>query len=110
MDVRLHKVIWSLYRVSRLGGFLHLKTINVLIHLSLQIGPNGYYFAIDPNGYVLLHPNLQPKVSSLYFMGLEMLYYISVYAINLYSSCKNLQISRWCLLLSNYFVFSLTWN
>uniref|UniRef100_A0A671YG89 Calcium voltage-gated channel auxiliary subunit alpha2delta 1 n=1 Tax=Sparus aurata TaxID=8175 RepID=A0A671YG89_SPAAU len=23
------------------------------------IGPNGYYFAIDPNGYVLLHPNLQ---------------------------------------------------
>uniref|UniRef100_A0AAX7TPN8 VWFA domain-containing protein n=1 Tax=Astatotilapia calliptera TaxID=8154 RepID=A0AAX7TPN8_ASTCA len=26
------------------------------------IGPNGYYFAIDPNGYVLLHPNLQPKV------------------------------------------------
>ncbi|XP_053534078.1 voltage-dependent calcium channel subunit alpha-2/delta-1 isoform X5 [Ictalurus punctatus] len=27
----------------------------------IQIGPNGYYFAIDPNGYVLLHPNLQPK-------------------------------------------------
>ncbi|XP_076849491.1 voltage-dependent calcium channel subunit alpha-2/delta-1 [Brachyhypopomus gauderio] len=26
-----------------------------------SIGPNGYYFAIDPNGYVLLHPNLQPK-------------------------------------------------
>uniref|UniRef100_A0A671Z376 Calcium channel, voltage-dependent, alpha 2/delta subunit 1a n=1 Tax=Sparus aurata TaxID=8175 RepID=A0A671Z376_SPAAU len=26
----------------------------------LQFGPNGYYFAIDPNGYVLLHPNLQP--------------------------------------------------
>uniref|UniRef100_A0A672IVI2 Voltage-dependent calcium channel subunit alpha-2/delta-1-like n=1 Tax=Salarias fasciatus TaxID=181472 RepID=A0A672IVI2_SALFA len=25
-------------------------------------GPNGYYFAIDPNGYVLLHPNLQPQV------------------------------------------------
>ncbi|XP_041833272.1 voltage-dependent calcium channel subunit alpha-2/delta-1a isoform X2 [Melanotaenia boesemani] len=23
-------------------------------------GPNGYYFAMDPNGYVLLHPNLQP--------------------------------------------------
>lgn len=32
------------------------------VHLLLQIGPNGYYFAIDPNGYVLLHPNLQPKV------------------------------------------------
>uniref|UniRef100_A0A8C9TYB2 Calcium voltage-gated channel auxiliary subunit alpha2delta 1 n=1 Tax=Scleropages formosus TaxID=113540 RepID=A0A8C9TYB2_SCLFO len=28
------------------------------------IGPNGYYFAIDPNGYVLLHPNLQPKLRS----------------------------------------------
>uniref|UniRef100_A0AAQ4QN72 Calcium channel, voltage-dependent, alpha 2/delta subunit 1a n=1 Tax=Gasterosteus aculeatus aculeatus TaxID=481459 RepID=A0AAQ4QN72_GASAC len=25
-------------------------------------GPNGYYFAIDANGYVLLHPNLQPRV------------------------------------------------
>uniref|UniRef100_A0A667HKW2 Calcium voltage-gated channel auxiliary subunit alpha2delta 1 n=1 Tax=Lynx canadensis TaxID=61383 RepID=A0A667HKW2_LYNCA len=24
--------------------------------------PQGYYFAIDPNGYVLLHPNLQPKI------------------------------------------------
>uniref|UniRef100_A0A3B4YC66 Calcium voltage-gated channel auxiliary subunit alpha2delta 1 n=1 Tax=Seriola lalandi dorsalis TaxID=1841481 RepID=A0A3B4YC66_SERLL len=31
------------------------------VHLLHQIGPNGYYFAIDPNGYVLLHPNLQPK-------------------------------------------------
>ncbi|XP_029107612.1 voltage-dependent calcium channel subunit alpha-2/delta-1-like isoform X2 [Scleropages formosus] len=27
------------------------------------LGPNGYYFAIDPNGYVLLHPNLQPKIA-----------------------------------------------
>ncbi|XP_070785372.1 voltage-dependent calcium channel subunit alpha-2/delta-1-like [Enoplosus armatus] len=26
-------------------------------------GPNGYYFAIDPNGYVLLHPNLQPRTA-----------------------------------------------
>uniref|UniRef100_A0A8K9UPV1 Calcium channel, voltage-dependent, alpha 2/delta subunit 1a n=1 Tax=Oncorhynchus mykiss TaxID=8022 RepID=A0A8K9UPV1_ONCMY len=29
-------------------------------------GPNGYYFAIDPNGYVLLHPNLCPKVYMLH--------------------------------------------
>ncbi|KAG5267196.1 hypothetical protein AALO_G00219060 [Alosa alosa] len=28
------------------------------------LGPNGYYFAIDPNGYVLLHPNLKPKKTS----------------------------------------------
>lgn len=70
MDVNLYKAIHSLQD----GIILHLKTMNVLIDLSLQIGPNGYYFAIDPNGYVLLHPNLQPKVSALYFIGLEMLY------------------------------------
>lgn len=28
-----------------------------------QLGANGYVFAIDLNGYVLLHPNLQPQVS-----------------------------------------------
>ncbi|XP_048403435.1 voltage-dependent calcium channel subunit alpha-2/delta-2a isoform X1 [Stegostoma tigrinum] len=27
-----------------------------------NLGANGYFFAIDPNGYVLLHPNLQPKI------------------------------------------------
>lgn len=40
-----------------------LLTIYLSVMFCLfQIGPNGYYFAIDPNGYVLLHPNLQPKV------------------------------------------------
>ncbi|XP_071357630.1 voltage-dependent calcium channel subunit alpha-2/delta-1-like isoform X1 [Trachinotus anak] len=29
-------------------------------------GPNGYYFAIDPNGYVLLHPNLQPATAKFH--------------------------------------------
>ncbi|XP_062852767.1 voltage-dependent calcium channel subunit alpha-2/delta-2a [Trichomycterus rosablanca] len=29
-----------------------------------KLGANGYTFAIDPNGYVLLHPNLQPKIIS----------------------------------------------
>lgn len=38
-----------------------LASSHTLIAL-LQFGPNGYYFAIDPNGYVLLHPNLQPRV------------------------------------------------
>uniref|UniRef100_UPI00358E1932 voltage-dependent calcium channel subunit alpha-2/delta-2 isoform X2 n=1 Tax=Myxine glutinosa TaxID=7769 RepID=UPI00358E1932 len=27
-----------------------------------RMGANGYFFAMDPNGYVLLHPNLLPKV------------------------------------------------
>ncbi|XP_032892765.1 voltage-dependent calcium channel subunit alpha-2/delta-2 isoform X2 [Amblyraja radiata] len=27
-----------------------------------NLGGNGYFFAIDSNGYVLLHPNLQPKI------------------------------------------------
>ncbi|XP_042195542.1 voltage-dependent calcium channel subunit alpha-2/delta-2a [Callorhinchus milii] len=27
-----------------------------------NLGANGYFFAIDPNGYVLLHPNLKPKI------------------------------------------------
>uniref|UniRef100_A0A6Q2WV66 VWFA domain-containing protein n=1 Tax=Esox lucius TaxID=8010 RepID=A0A6Q2WV66_ESOLU len=38
------------------------------------IGPNGYYFAIDPNGYVLLHPNLQPKVRLLLLFGHHLSY------------------------------------
>ncbi|TNN83974.1 Voltage-dependent calcium channel subunit alpha-2/delta-2 [Liparis tanakae] len=29
-----------------------------------RLGANGYTFAIDPNGYVLLHPNLQQKVNN----------------------------------------------
>ncbi|KAJ8257539.1 hypothetical protein GJAV_G00186670 [Gymnothorax javanicus] len=27
-----------------------------------KLGANGYTFAMDPNGYVLFHPNLQPKI------------------------------------------------
>lgn len=32
-------------------------------NLHPQLGANGYVFAIDLNGYVLLHPNLKPQVS-----------------------------------------------
>lgn len=34
-------------------------------NLCLQLGANGYVFAIDLNGYVLLHPNLKPQVSQM---------------------------------------------
>uniref|UniRef100_A0A8C0L913 Calcium voltage-gated channel auxiliary subunit alpha2delta 2 n=1 Tax=Canis lupus dingo TaxID=286419 RepID=A0A8C0L913_CANLU len=32
-------------------------------NLCPQLGANGYVFAIDLNGYVLLHPNLKPQVN-----------------------------------------------
>lgn len=51
---------------SRFTVFTPLFVIRVpspLFPFIPQFGPNGYYFAIDPNGYVLLHPNLQPRVS-----------------------------------------------
>lgn len=62
------------------------------VHILLQIGPNGYYFAIDPNGYVLLHPNLQPKVWGLVLWitlcgsCLEALYYFC--AAWLHDNCR----------------------
>uniref|UniRef100_W5KJZ8 Calcium channel, voltage-dependent, alpha 2/delta subunit 2a n=1 Tax=Astyanax mexicanus TaxID=7994 RepID=W5KJZ8_ASTMX len=37
-----------------------------------KLGANGYTFAIDPNGYVLLHPNLQPKPVTLDFLDAEL--------------------------------------
>ncbi|KAK6175495.1 hypothetical protein SNE40_013950 [Patella caerulea] len=30
-----------------------------------QLGPNGYAFAINPNGYVIFHPNLKPSETYL---------------------------------------------
>nr|BAB18556.1 voltage dependent calcium channel alpha2c/delta subunit [Aquarana catesbeiana] len=43
-----------------MGVDVSLKDIQRLIP-RFTLCPNGYYFALDPNGYVLLHPNLQPK-------------------------------------------------
>ncbi|KPP59873.1 hypothetical protein Z043_122168 [Scleropages formosus] len=43
-----------------MGVDVHLDEIKKLTP-RYNLGANGYIFAIDPNGYVLLHPNLQPK-------------------------------------------------
>uniref|UniRef100_A0AAQ5Y2F4 VWFA domain-containing protein n=1 Tax=Amphiprion ocellaris TaxID=80972 RepID=A0AAQ5Y2F4_AMPOC len=57
----------------RISNQLILGVMGVDVHLDeikrltprYNLGANGYIFAIDPNGYLLLHPNLQPKVSYL---------------------------------------------
>ncbi|KAM4587391.1 voltage-dependent calcium channel subunit alpha-2/delta-2-like isoform 1-T1 [Odontesthes bonariensis] len=45
-----------------MGVDVHLDEIKRLTP-RYNLGANGYIFAIDPNGYLLLHPNLQPKVT-----------------------------------------------
>ncbi|XP_018606694.1 voltage-dependent calcium channel subunit alpha-2/delta-2-like isoform X1 [Scleropages formosus] len=47
-----------------MGVDVHLDEIKKLTP-RYNLGANGYIFAIDPNGYVLLHPNLQPKMVNL---------------------------------------------
>ncbi|KAA8593427.1 hypothetical protein FQN60_009543, partial [Etheostoma spectabile] len=42
-----------------------LPVFNLTMDGNSQLGANGYIFAIDPNGYLLLHPNLQPKPVNL---------------------------------------------
>uniref|UniRef100_A0A669BL07 Calcium channel, voltage-dependent, alpha 2/delta subunit 2b n=1 Tax=Oreochromis niloticus TaxID=8128 RepID=A0A669BL07_ORENI len=44
-----------------MGVDVHLDEIKRLTP-RYNLGANGYIFAIDPNGYLLLHPNLQPTI------------------------------------------------
>ena len=34
-----------------------------------KLGPNGYAFAINSNGYIVFHPNLKAKVLKLSFLS-----------------------------------------
>lgn len=47
-----------------MGVDVHLDEIKRLTP-RYNLGANGYIFAIDQNGYLLLHPNLQPKLVNL---------------------------------------------
>ncbi|XP_056885918.1 voltage-dependent calcium channel subunit alpha-2/delta-2-like [Takifugu flavidus] len=47
-----------------MGVDVHLDEIK-RITPRYNLGANGYIFAIDANGYLLLHPNLQPKLVNL---------------------------------------------
>ncbi|KAF0034879.1 hypothetical protein F2P81_012637 [Scophthalmus maximus] len=47
-----------------MGVDVHLDEIKRLTP-RYNLGANGYIFAIDPNGYLLLHPNLLPKLVNL---------------------------------------------
>uniref|UniRef100_A0A8C5BQC2 VWFA domain-containing protein n=1 Tax=Gadus morhua TaxID=8049 RepID=A0A8C5BQC2_GADMO len=53
-----------------MGVDVHLDEIKRLTP-RYNLGANGYIFAIDPNGYLLLHPNLQPKPVTLDFLDAE---------------------------------------
>uniref|UniRef100_A0A8D3BLX6 VWFA domain-containing protein n=1 Tax=Scophthalmus maximus TaxID=52904 RepID=A0A8D3BLX6_SCOMX len=65
----LKYIILSNMRVNQLilgvmGVDVHLDEIKRLTP-RYNLGANGYIFAIDPNGYLLLHPNLLPKLVNL---------------------------------------------
>uniref|UniRef100_A0A8C1CZI7 VWFA domain-containing protein n=1 Tax=Cyprinus carpio carpio TaxID=630221 RepID=A0A8C1CZI7_CYPCA len=53
-----------------MGVDVHLDELKRLTP-QYKLGANGYIFAIDPNGYVLMHPNLQPRPVTLDFLDAE---------------------------------------
>uniref|UniRef100_A0AAR2JIQ9 VWFA domain-containing protein n=1 Tax=Pygocentrus nattereri TaxID=42514 RepID=A0AAR2JIQ9_PYGNA len=53
-----------------MGVDVHLDELKRLAP-RYNLGANGYIFAIDPNGYLLLHPNLQTKPVTLDFLDAE---------------------------------------
>ncbi|XP_054640519.1 voltage-dependent calcium channel subunit alpha-2/delta-2b isoform X2 [Dunckerocampus dactyliophorus] len=65
--------VFNLTMDGNLQNQLILGVMGVDVHLDeikrltprYTLGANGYIFAIDPNGYLLLHPNLQPKLVNL---------------------------------------------
>uniref|UniRef100_A0A3Q3Q496 VWFA domain-containing protein n=1 Tax=Monopterus albus TaxID=43700 RepID=A0A3Q3Q496_MONAL len=65
--------VFNLTMDGNLQNQLILGVMGVDVHLDeikrltprYNLGANGYIFAIDPNGYLLLHPNLQPKLVNL---------------------------------------------
>lgn len=77
VDIALNEIkeLTPRYKVSQINLFFSYfyfrSTVNKL-HLCAQLGANGYTFAIDPNGYVLLHPNLQPKVKNICHLFIDL--------------------------------------
>uniref|UniRef100_A0A8C9Y6T8 Calcium channel, voltage-dependent, alpha 2/delta subunit 1a n=1 Tax=Sander lucioperca TaxID=283035 RepID=A0A8C9Y6T8_SANLU len=83
-NITLHNIILSLglvitgtlpvFNKTNTGSKLILGVMAIDVSLDdikrltprFTFGPNGYYFAIDPNGYVLLHPNLQPLTAKFH--------------------------------------------
>ncbi|RWS28571.1 voltage-dependent calcium channel subunit alpha-2/delta-3-like protein, partial [Leptotrombidium deliense] len=62
VDVPIHQIMrytpaFKLRSISKLQRII-TECVSVL-----QLGVNGYSFAINNNGYVLYHPNLRPLVN-----------------------------------------------
>uniref|UniRef100_A0A8K9V336 Calcium channel, voltage-dependent, alpha 2/delta subunit 2a n=1 Tax=Oncorhynchus mykiss TaxID=8022 RepID=A0A8K9V336_ONCMY len=65
-DALVRTINWNVFIQTQL--VLGVMGVDVAINEikrktpTYRLGANGYTFAIDQNGYLLLHPNLQPKI------------------------------------------------